>query len=79
MRAWASPCFVTSTSPLFLYCLQVLSAEPGNVKALLRRALAREQQQPQGKAGAVEDVEAALKLEPGNKEATAQRERLLAG
>ena len=55
-----------------------MSKEPGNVKALLRRALAREHQGESGREGAVEDVEAALRLEPGNKEARAQRDRLVA-
>lgn len=45
----------------------VLAAEPGNVKALLRRATAR---RAQGRAAqAAEDWQAVLAQEPNNKEA----------
>lgn len=55
----------------------LLQAEPGNVKALLRRSSAREglgQLQQ-----AEEDLRAALALQPGNKEAQQALQRLQAG
>ena len=56
---------------------QVLEKEPCNLKALLRRAAAREHLGgDSGRSGAAEDLEAVLRLEPGNKEALAHRRRL---
>jgi hypothetical protein len=49
---------------------EVVRREPGNVKALLRRAAAR--QAPGCRAAALEDVHAALAREPGNQQARAQ-------
>ena len=54
----------------------MLEKEPANVKALLRRATAREHAEGK-RLLALEDVEAALRLEPGNKEAQAAQQRLL--
>jgi predicted TPR repeat methyltransferase len=53
---------------------QVLEAEPRNVKALLRRAAAREAQG--NTQGAAADFNQALQHEPANKEAQAGVERL---
>ena len=47
------------------------------MKAFLRRAVAREHLGESGRSGALEDLEAALRLEPGNKDAQAHRLRLL--
>lgn len=55
---------------------QVLETEPNNVKALLRRAAARESL-PGKRLEAVQDVEAALKIEPSNREGNAMLQRLL--
>lgn len=52
----------------------MLSIEPRNVKALLRRATAREGQAK--RLGAEEDFTAVLGIEPGNKEAQAGQARV---
>jgi Flp pilus assembly protein TadD len=53
----------------------VLSSEPGNVKAMLRRAAAREGLEKVGEA--VADYEAARKLEPANKVAAEALARIM--
>jgi hypothetical protein len=52
----------------------LLQAEPSNVKALLRRGSAREGLQQLQQAA--EDLQAALALQPGNKEAQQGLQRL---
>ena len=56
------------------FIVQVLEAEPHNVKAMLRRAAAREAQA--NLQGAAADFNLALQREPGNKEALTGSERL---
>ncbi|GAX74597.1 hypothetical protein CEUSTIGMA_g2045.t1 [Chlamydomonas eustigma] len=62
-------------------CNLVLECEPLNVKALLRRATAREQQANSNTKHkyqeALDDVIEALRIEPLNKEAAVQKSRLL--
>lgn len=59
---------------LMITVQQVLAAEPHNVKALLRRANAREAQG--NKTGAAADYAAAVAVEPRNTDAAAGLQRL---
>ena len=76
LLAWLAPMLPSRTHvhAVHLAPVQVLQSEPQNVKALLRRATAREAHGDVD--AAVQDLSAVLHLEPHNKEAAAALDRL---